>query len=197
MTLLKGQYYDLKLGERGEKLFQKYFKNNYDNKIVKTRAMYEEYDFDIYDEDEKIGYWELKTRRVKSDTYTSLMFGLNKLVKLEQKQKDLNCRVYFLCYDKLMYWECYDIRGKQNKEWFIKRKVFLPTRGTYGDCVCVRKEYLKEETNTINSSMCMNTIEKKKSLRTIKEQEEKMKAFYEQQRKEADCLFLTDSEDEC
>ena len=113
-----------------------------------------------------------------------------------QKQKELNCRVYFVCYDKLMYWECNDIRGKQNKEWFIKRNVYLPIRKTYGDCVCVRKEYLKEETNTINSSMCMNTAEKKKSLKTIKEQEEKMRAFYEQQQSTADLLFLTDSEDE-
>ena len=196
MPLLRNQYFDLKLGARGEKLFSKYFNNNYENKIVKTKNKFEEYDFDIYDDDEKVGYWELKTRRVKSDTYTSLMFGINKLVKLKEKQKELNCRVYFLCYDKLMYWECYDIQGKQNKEWFIKKNVWLEERQQYIDCVCVKKEYLQEETDTINSKMCMNGIEIRKSITKIKAQEERMRAYYEQQQRQQDSLFLTDSEDE-
>jgi len=196
MTLKNGQLYDLKLGDRGEKLFQKYFKSNYDNKIVKTKHIFEEYDFDIYDDNELIGYWELKTRRIKSDTYTSLMFGLNKLQKLKQKQKDLNCRVYFLCYDKLMYWECYDIQGEQNKEWFVRKNVYLPIRKTYGDCVCVKKEYLKEETDEICSAKIMNRIEKNKALKTMENQEKKMRAFHEQQQRELDFLFLDETDEE-
>lgn len=196
MPLLRNQYFDLKLGARGEKLFSKYFNNNYENKIVKTKNKFEEYDFDVYDDDEKVGYWELKTRRIKSDTYNSLMFGLNKLQKIEKHQDKLSCRIYFLCFDKLMYWECYDVRGKQNKEWFIKKNVWLEERQQYIDCVCVKKEYLQEETDTINSKMCMNGIEIRKSITKIKAQEERMRAYYEQQQRQQDSLFLTDSEDE-
>lgn len=200
MRLRGNQLNDLKLGDRGEKCFIDWFSKAYDDKIKKTKNKFEEYDFDIYDDKgKKTGYWELKTRRIASDTYTSLMFGLNKLEKLEQHQKDLNVRVYFLCYDKLCYWECDDIRGKQNKEWFIKKNVYIPDRGTYGDCVCVKKEYIQDEEDCkIASRFLMSGKELKNAEDKINKVVLWNRKRLEEKRKREEeiinCLFSSDEE---
>lgn len=201
MKLRGNQLNDLKLGDRGEKYFIDWFSKTYDgNKIKKTKNTFEEYDFDIYDDKgNKTGYWELKTRRIASDTYTSLMFGLNKLKKLEEHQKDLSVRVYFLCYDKLCYWECDDVRGKQNKEWFIKRNVYIEDRDTYGDCVCVKNKYIQEEEDCdIASRFLMSGKELKSAEQKIKKVKLWNKKRLEEERKREEeilnCLFSSDEE---
>ena len=183
MPLLNGQYKDLKLGEKGEKLFIKYINDNYDEKytIKKTVRKYETYDFNIYENDELIGFWELKTRRVKYDTYSSIMVGYNKLKLMEKYQKKLNCRIYFLCYDKLMYWECKDVMGKQKDEWFIK-KVYLSKRKISNTNVCIKREYLKEETDIICTKIIMSNFQNQTAIKTMDN---------------IDLDFLPDSEDEC
>ena len=105
MRMYENQQNDISLGEKGEIKFLEYFNDNYENKLVKKDFKFSVYDFDVYDEEDNlIGVFELKTRRIKSNSYDTIIFGKNKLKKFRKLTKEgLVCRVYFLFLDILDY----------------------------------------------------------------------------------------------
>ena len=115
-----------------------------EHKVLFHKGTFSTFDFKIVDTLGNIVHeYELKSRRIKSNTYDSLMFGENKLRYVEKKYKKCGGNYTFLwycCYDKvLLGWDwCkgtteYNLGTGQNKMRNEKKKkcVYVPTANMY------------------------------------------------------------------
>ncbi len=115
-----------------------------EHKVLFHKGIFSTFDFKIVDNLGNIIHeYELKSRRIKSNTYDSLMFGENKLRYVEKKYKKFGGNYTFLwycCYDKvLLGWDwCngsteYNLGMGQNKLRNEKAKkcVYVPTANMY------------------------------------------------------------------
>jgi hypothetical protein len=92
---------DLELGEKGENNTQGIIEKFLSIKLTKSTDKYAT--FDYYNDNTFI---ELKTRRVKHNTYSTLMFGYNKFKKgLEHIKEGKDVYFFFNCLDGVYYWK--------------------------------------------------------------------------------------------
>ena len=95
------QKQDLKLGDKGEKDTLAIIEKFLNIKLSRSEDKYAT--FDYYNDKTFI---ELKTRRIKHNTYKSLMFGYNKFKKgLEHLSNNKDVYFFFNCLDGIYYWK--------------------------------------------------------------------------------------------
>jgi len=95
---------DVELGENGENTTKAIIEKFLSITLTKSTDKYAI--FDYYNDNTFI---ELKTRRIKHDTYSTLMFGYNKFKKgLEHLKDGKNVYFFFNCLDGIYYWKLTD-----------------------------------------------------------------------------------------
>ena len=112
MTILANQE-DLKFGLKHEAIIKKMLEDMYSDTNYKVEYhswKFSSFDFKIVDENNNIVHeYELKTRRIKSTTYPTLMFGETKLnyAKSQYKKRGGRFSVLWYCINdkKLLEWE--------------------------------------------------------------------------------------------
>jgi hypothetical protein len=88
---------DFKLGLTQEDILLEVIKKKFGNDIVKTKLS------SIFDFKSETTLIELKTRRVKKDTYPDTMIGLNKIEYAAKSDKEIYFAFQFI--DGLYYWK--------------------------------------------------------------------------------------------
>jgi len=101
---------DFKLGYEGEEQVFKRLQELYGDKVKKYESRYCVKDFYLVNEKgDVIHEWELKTRRVESNTYPSTVFGHNKFEhSIKALRGDVKQTYLFNFVDGLYSWELYD-----------------------------------------------------------------------------------------
>lgn len=139
----KRKVFDLKFGERTEKVFFKYVNENLfkDDNLIKGN------DYSVYDFSNKNCFVELKSRTNNYKKYETTMVGYNKLKIAEKDETDNNYIFFFLFTDGLYKWD-FNIREYQVKNggrYDRGRPEFKPHS-------FIPIEYLKLVTKDINSN---------------------------------------------
>ena len=136
---------DLEFGSTNEMYVKNILKDLHsDHKVLFHKGQFSTFDFKVVDSLGNILHeYELKSRRIKSDTYDSLMFGENKLRYVENKYEKYGGNYTFLwycCFDKvLLGWDWkkgstdYNLGMGQNKYRNEKAKkcVYVDTANMY------------------------------------------------------------------
>ena len=97
----KRKQFDLKFGERTEKVFLKYVNEN----IYKDDNLKKGNDYSVYDFSNKNSFVELKARTNNYKKYETTMVGYNKLKIAERDETDKKYIFYFLFTDGLYKWD--------------------------------------------------------------------------------------------
>jgi len=134
---------DEQLGAIGEIKTFDFLGKNYKN-IRKYLDKYSIKDYYLVDNKENtIHEYELKTRRVKHNTYPSVVFGLNKYNhSLEQLKKNIKQTYLFKCEDGLYGWELTDPE-KQKDEFYFGKICNKKRNDKEHPAVFIKAEYLK------------------------------------------------------
>ena len=98
---------DLAFGFKKEKEVLELLKKRYGEKTIKQNSKYSTFDFET--EDGTI-QWELKSRRIKSTTYPTMMLSYRKLKKAQDDLGKKKSIILFNLNDGLFKWE-YDPDG--------------------------------------------------------------------------------------
>lgn len=136
---------DLKFGSGNEMFVKGILKDMYpENRVLFHKGKFSIFDFKVVDSLGNILHeYELKSRRIKSNTYPTLMFGENKLRYVEDKHMKYGGNYTFLwycCYDKVLYgWDWkkgttqFTLGMGQNKKRKEKMKkcVYVKTANMY------------------------------------------------------------------
>lgn len=135
---------DLKFGSANEMFVKSILSDLHpDHKVVFHKGRFSTFDFKVLDTLGNIIHeYELKSRRINSNTYPTLMFGENKLRYVEDKYKKYGGNYTFLWYcsfDKVLYgWDwgkdCeYTLGMGQNKirKEKAKKCVYVKTANMY------------------------------------------------------------------
>jgi hypothetical protein len=101
MYMNKRKLFDLKFGERTEKVFLKYVNEN----IFKDDNLKKGNNYSIYDFSNKNCFVELKARTNNYKKYETTMIGYNKLKIAENDETDKKYIFYFLFTDGLYKWD--------------------------------------------------------------------------------------------
>lgn len=134
---------DEQLGAIGEiKTFDFLGKNN--KNIRKYLDRYAIKDYYLVDKEGKtIHEYELKTRRVKHNTYPSVVFGLNKYNhSLKQLKKNIRQTYLFRCEDGLYGWELKDVE-EQKDEYYFGNISNRARNDKEHPAVFIKSQYLK------------------------------------------------------
>ncbi len=140
-----GMIEDLKFGSTNEMLVKNILRDLHDDhRVLFHKGTFSPFDFVVLDSLGNVVHeYELKSRRIKSNTYDSLMFGENKLRYVEAKYKEHGGNYTFLwycCFDKVLLawdWEKgtteYTLGMGQNKVRNEKKKkcVYVDTANMY------------------------------------------------------------------
>tara|TARA_R110002072_G_scaffold698_3_gene5188 strand:+ start:1973 stop:2443 length:471 start_codon:yes stop_codon:yes gene_type:complete len=140
-----GMIEDLQFGSTNEMYVKNILKDLHPNhKVLFHKGTFSTFDFKVVDSLGNIIHeYELKSRRIKSNTYDSLMFGENKLRYVEKKYREHGGNYTFLwycCFDNVLLgwdWEKgtteFNLGTGQNKLRNEKKKkcVYVPTANMY------------------------------------------------------------------
>ena len=145
----KGRIADVKFGKQNEVYILEYLQGIYNKTNLKVE-MFEDrfspFDFKIVDENGIIVHqYELKSRNIKSYSYPTLMFGLNKLKYVEKYNKtNPDCKFTFLWWclqdNKLLSWD-----WVKDEEQYTEGKGQNVKRGdNIKDCVFVETKNMRK-----------------------------------------------------
>lgn len=145
---------DVNIGKLNEKRILEHLEIIYKNtnlKVVMFKEKYNPFDYKVVNKNGQIVHqYELKSRNIKSNTYPTLMFGLNKLKYVEQNHKlNPDCKFTFLWWcledNKLLSWDW----GKNIDNYTLGKGQNVKRGDNIKDCVFV-------ETKNMNKcSICL------------------------------------------
>ena len=98
---------DLSFGLKKEKEVLKLLKSRYKEKTINQNSKYSTFDFETEDGSMQ---WELKSRRIKSTTYPTMMLSYQKIKKAQEDLGKKKSIILFYLNDGLFEWE-YDPNG--------------------------------------------------------------------------------------
>ena len=142
---------DLSFGKKNERIVISYLNKHIpfeSDWYVAYKNQFNKVDFSSW---KVIG--ELKSRKVSSTTYPDTMFGENKMKYLRDKNMDGETRTFrffFLFTDGLYYWD-FDPELDQLGSQYTIRDTYHREKCKYEPYCYVKKEYLTQITDTIDS----------------------------------------------